>query len=88
MKTLEDWKTAYYEQQALHTEGLGMLCRERDAQRERAVSLKAALEDIAAKDGYTIIGPEDGGSFEAGAASAFGECAAIAKAALQLAQEP
>ncbi len=29
-KTLEDWKDAYYEQQALHTEATGMLGQERD----------------------------------------------------------
>jgi len=34
MKTLEDWKDAYYEQQALHTEATGILSaqvRDRDA---------------------------------------------------------
>lgn len=40
MKTLDDWKTAYYEQQALHTEARGMLCDERD-------SWKAKYEEAA-----------------------------------------
>lgn len=43
MKTLEDWKDAYYEQAALHTESNGMLCQERDAALRRVKALEQAL---------------------------------------------
>jgi hypothetical protein len=39
-RTLEEWKDAYYEQQALHTEARGMLGAERDR----------ALADVAIKE--------------------------------------
>lgn len=42
-KTLEDWKDAYYEQQALHTEARGMLCAERDAWKAKAEEALSAL---------------------------------------------
>lgn len=42
-KTLEDWKDAYYEQQALHTEARGMLCQERDSWKAKAEEAIAAL---------------------------------------------
>lgn len=44
MKTLEDWKDAYYEQQARFTESNGILAQERDEAR-RALSETAQDRD-------------------------------------------
>jgi len=43
VKTLEDWKDAYYEQQALHTEATGMLGQERDHWKKRAEEAESRL---------------------------------------------
>lgn len=42
--TLEDWKDRYYEQQANHTEAMGMLGSERDHWKARAEKAEAALK--------------------------------------------
>lgn len=44
MKTLEDWKDAYYEQQAGFTEARGMLAQERDAALTKVAELDVLLK--------------------------------------------
>ena len=48
-KTLEDWKDAYYEQQANHTEATGMLAQERDSWIQRAQKAERELEEARAE---------------------------------------
>lgn len=48
MKTLEDWKDAYYEQQARFTESNGMLTDERDRWIQRAQRAERELEALKA----------------------------------------
>lgn len=43
-----DWETAYYEQQALHTEATGILARERDTARAQLAASQEALRTLEA----------------------------------------
>lgn len=58
MKTLEDWKDAYYEQQALHTEETGMLQQEINSLKSRIANMENDAAEIT-KRYAAYISPEE-----------------------------